>query len=128
MVLANIDAGSDRTSKGLRAFRENKKNKNIRFVKNMEPLDFLKVIKNSLCLIGNSSVGIRECSYLGIPVVNIGSRQNGRTRGTNVIDIDYSEDEIINSVNKHLNHGIYKSEYIYGNGSSGKMIIHFERN
>ena len=41
----------------------------------MKPKDFLSILYNSNCLIGNSSVGIRECSYLSIPVVNIGSRQ-----------------------------------------------------
>ena len=74
----NVDAGADGTSKGIRAFRENVSNLNIRFIKNMEPEDFLRLLVNSKCLIGNSSVGIRECSFLGVPVVNIGSRQEGR--------------------------------------------------
>ncbi|MDO3384247.1 UDP-N-acetylglucosamine 2-epimerase, partial [Gilvimarinus sp. SDUM040013] len=65
----NVDAGSDGTSSGIRTFRELKKPTNIRFFKNMEPNDFLRLLKNSQCLIGNSSVGIRECSYLGVPVV-----------------------------------------------------------
>ena len=80
----NVDAGSDGTSAGLRAFRENVDPANIHFFKNMEPTDFLRLIYNARCLIGNSSVGIRESSFLGIPVVNIGSRQNGRERGRNV--------------------------------------------
>ena len=71
----NVDAGNDTLSKGIRAFREKYQPKNIHFFKNMEPVDFLKLIKNSKCLVGNSSVGIRESAFLGIPVVNIGTRQ-----------------------------------------------------
>ena len=86
----NVDAGSDGTSGGIRAFRENYQPENIHFFKNMEPHDFLRLLVNSKCLIGNSSVGIRECSYLGVPVVNIGTRQNGRQRGSNVIAVSYT--------------------------------------
>ena len=88
----------------------------------MEPHDFLKLIKNSQCLIGNSSVGIRECSFLGIPVVNIGSRQNRRERGLNVIDCDYNKNEIENAIKKQVQNGHYEPEYIYGDGYAGKNI------
>src|SRR5712691_8622087 len=71
----NVDAGSDGTSAGVRAFRELEKPKNFHFFKSMAPEDFLRLLYNAKCLIGNSSVGIRECSFLGIPVVNIGTRQ-----------------------------------------------------
>ncbi len=76
----NVDAGSDGTSKGIRVFREKFQPKHIHFFKNMEPEDFLRLLVNSKCLIGNSSVGIRECAYLGVPVVNIGTRQHGREK------------------------------------------------
>ncbi len=49
--------------------------------------DFLRLLYNCRCLVGNSSVGIRECSFLGVPVVNIGTRQTGRDRGANVFDV-----------------------------------------
>jgi UDP-hydrolysing UDP-N-acetyl-D-glucosamine 2-epimerase len=85
----NVDAGADGTSNGIRSFRERCKPQNIHFFKNMPPTEFLRLLYNSRCLIGNSSVGIRECSYLGVPVVNIGSRQSGRDRGMNVLDAGY---------------------------------------
>lgn len=118
----NVDAGSDGTSSGIRQYREFNNLKNIHFFKNMEPNDFLKLIKNSNCLIGNSSVGIRESSFLGIPVVNIGTRQNKRQRAKSVIDCDYSKDEIIKAIKKHLENGHYTPEYIYGDGTAGKQI------
>ena len=80
------------------------------------------LLKNCLCLIGNSSSGIRECEYLGVPVVNIGSRQNNRMRGKNVIDVSHDVNEIKNAIDFQINHGPYKSEFLYGNGSSGRII------
>jgi len=118
----NVDAGSDGTSKGIRVFRENNKSSNIHFFRNMQPQDFLRLIKNSKCLIGNSSVGIRESSFLGIPVVNIGTRQNGRQRAKSVIDCVYEKNEIQNAIKKHIAHGHYDSEFIYGDGYAGKKI------
>jgi UDP-hydrolysing UDP-N-acetyl-D-glucosamine 2-epimerase len=120
----NVDAGSDGTSKGIRAYREHntEKVRNIRFFKNMEPNDFLKLLINSKCLIGNSSVGIREGSFLGIPVVNIGSRQSGRERGESVIDVDYDSDGIYNAIQTQLSNGVYIGDPIYGDGYAGEKI------
>ena len=118
----NVDAGSDGTSTGLRAFRENVAPTNIHFFKNMEPTDFLRLIYNSRCLIGNSSVGIRESSYLGIPVVNIGSRQGGRERGHNVLDVGYDRREIGAAIHNQIEHGRYGSDLTYGDGVAGNRI------
>ena len=119
----NVDAGSDGTSKGIREFREKVNPSNIRFIKNMEPNDFLRLVYNSKCLIGNSSVGIRECSFLGVPVVNIGNRQDGRMRGKNVLDVkEYNKDKIKDAIIKQLKQGKYESEYIYGDGRAGEKI------
>lgn len=119
----NVDAGSDGTSSALRSFREENSPKNIHFFKNMEGRDFLKLLSNSKCLIGNSSVGIRESGFLGVPVVNIGTRQNMRLRGQNVLDIKhYRQSEISDAVQKQLANGFYQPENIYGDGDSGKQI------
>lgn len=118
----NVDAGSDETSKGIRTFRELKKPDKFWFVKNMSPEDFLKLLCNSRCIIGNSSVAIRECSYLGIPAVNIGTRQNGRERGANVIDTGYVSGEIEAAVRLQLKHGFYKRDTVYGDGKAGERI------
>lgn len=118
----NVDAGSDGTSRGMRSFREIVKPKQMHFFKNMEGTDFLKLLRNSKCLVGNSSVGVRECSYLGIPVVNIGGRQAGRDRGVNVIDVDYDREEIMAAVERHLSNGTYPSDPIYGDGHAGERI------
>jgi len=118
----NVDAGSDGTSGGMRAFRENERPKNFHFFKNMSPEDFLRLLHNSSCLVGNSSAGIRECSYLGVPVVNIGSRQAGRDRGVNVLDVDYDRRAITGAIEKHLGNGRYAQDHLYGDGRAGKRI------
>ena len=118
----NVDAGSDGTSNGIRSFRESVNPQNIRFFKNMEPKDFLRLLVNSKCLIGNSSVGIRECSYLGVPVVNIGTRQHGRDRGDNVIDVNYSKEEIQLAILKQIDSSDIAGTTIYGDGDAGSKI------
>jgi UDP-hydrolysing UDP-N-acetyl-D-glucosamine 2-epimerase len=118
----NVDAGADGTSTGIRSFREKYRLDHIHFFKNMEGEDFLRLLTNSKCLIGNSSVGIRECAYLGVPVVNIGSRQNKRDRGNNVIDVNYSKEEISQAIHAHLSNEIILSSDIYGGGTAGIEI------
>lgn len=119
----NVDAGADGTSNGIRSFREKRNPKNIHFFKNMIPEDFLRLLINSKGLVGNSSVGIRECSFLGVPVVNIGTRQHGRARGKNVKDVDYSKEQIKAAITEHLEHGDKSlGNNIYGEGDSGNKI------
>jgi UDP-hydrolysing UDP-N-acetyl-D-glucosamine 2-epimerase len=118
----NVDAGSDGTSSGIRAFRENERPDNIHFFKNMAPTDFLRLLYNSRCLVGNSSVGIRECSFLGVPTVNIGSRQTGRDRGRNVIDVGYDRTEIAGAIQHQLRSGRCPRDPLYGDGHAGERV------
>lgn len=118
----NVDAGADGTSSGIRAFRETQGPKNIRFFKNMEPEDFLRVLINAKCLVGNSSVGIRECAYLGVPAVNIGSRQEGRERGRNVKDVGYEREAILDAIQLFLMGDRPPMDKLYGEGNAGRKI------
>ena len=118
----NVDAGSDGTSGGIRTFRETEHPEHIHFFKNMESTDFLRLLYNSKCLVGNSSAGIRECSYLGVPVVNIGSRQSGRDRADNVLDVGYRRAEIANAIQHHKRNGHIRQDSLYGDGQAGQRI------
>ena len=118
----NVDAGSDGTSAGIRAFRELQDAGNIHFFKNMVPTDFLRLIYNARCLVGNSSVGIRESGFLGVPVVNIGVRQGGRERSKNVRDVGYDRREIVDAVRAQVAHGRYARDLLYGDGHAGQRI------
>lgn len=117
----NGDAGSQDIVKGIRVFRENKDPQNLHFIKNMAPDDFLRLLYNSSGIIGNSSVAIRESSYLGVPAVNIGTRQNARERGSNVIDVGYDRNEITKAVQEHCN-GRKESLSLYGSGEAAEKI------
>lgn len=118
----NVDAGSDGTSNGIRSFRELEQPKNIHFFKNMEPSDFLRLLKNSKALVGNSSVGLRECAYLGVPVINIGNRQNRRLRAINVTNVNHEREEICLAVQKAIAGVQFESSNIYGGGNAGERI------
>lgn len=118
----NVDAGSDGTSGGIRAFRETKSPTNILFFKNMAPQDFLVLLNGSRGIVGNSSVAIRECAYLGVPAVNIGTRQDGRERGCNVLDVAHDAGEIARAIKRHTVHGHMPSNPLYGDGRAGKRI------
>ena len=118
----NVDAGSDGTSNGIRSFRENEQPQNIHFFKNMEPVDFLKLVKNAKALIGNSSAGLRECAYLGVPVVNIGNRQYRRTRAENVVDVGYDQKEISRATKAAITREKFPPSEIYGTGNAGERI------
>jgi UDP-hydrolysing UDP-N-acetyl-D-glucosamine 2-epimerase len=118
----NVDAGSDGVSKGIRAFREIEQPANIHFFKDIPPVDFLRLLNHSRGIIGNSSVAIRECSFLGVPAVNIGSREAGRDRGPNVIDVDYDRRQIIDAVRSHLSNGRPPRVTLYGDGRAGERI------
>lgn len=120
----NVDAGSDGTSKAIRVFRERGNGHNIHFFKNMMPEDFLRLVYHARCIVGNSSVAIRECSFLGVPAVNIGSRQQGRERGQNVLDVDYDRKQIAEAIERQLSNGRYPPDSIYGDGKAGSRIAH----
>lgn len=118
----NVDAGSDGTSKGIRVFREVAKPARIHFFRNMPPEDFLRLLNRCRVIVGNSSVAIREGSFLGVPAVNIGNRQAGREHGANVIHVDYDAREITGAVTSQLSANRYESEQIYGDGNAGNRI------
>jgi len=118
----NIDAGSDAVSKMIRIYREEGKLNQVHFFRNLRPEDFLKLMIRSRCIIGNSSVSLREGSFLGVPAVNIGSRQQFRERGRNVIDVDHDTDEIAKAIKLQLTRGKYASDTVYGDGRAGERI------
>jgi UDP-hydrolysing UDP-N-acetyl-D-glucosamine 2-epimerase len=117
----NVDSGSDIISKQLRINREKGKLDNVIFIKNFQPEDFLLLLKNSSCVVGNSSVGIREAAFLGVPCVNIGNRQNKRQKDKNVINCEHKSSSISKKINYQFNKK-YKCSRIYGDGSAGKKM------
>ena len=123
MLWPNPDAGSDDMAQGIRVFREHRKGDiPIHFFKNLPPETYTRLMNTTACVIGNTSSSIREGAFLGSPAVNVGTRQTGRERGANVIDVDHDRDQIVDAVSSQISNGRYSSEPIYGNGDAGKKI------
>jgi UDP-hydrolysing UDP-N-acetyl-D-glucosamine 2-epimerase len=118
----NVDAGSDGTSKGIRVFRERESPDNLHLFRNMFPEDFLRLLVHSTAIVGNSSVAIRECSFLGVPAVNVGTRQQGRERGANVIDVEHDRTAITDAIREHGTRGRPGADHLYGDGQAGQRI------
>ena len=119
----NIDSGTDYISKAIRIFINKKKDYKVAAYINFSPEDYIRLIYNSISLVGNSSSGIRESSFIGLPVVNIGSRQRNRERGKNVFDVKNKTKEILNAINKQIVKKKFKKNKLYGDGKSGKRIV-----
>lgn len=119
----NIDSGSDIISKKLRIYRDDKKRKTpLRLIKHL-PVDLYNLIlKNSSCLIGNSSSFIREGSYLGTPAVIVGNRQNSREYGENVTIEKIQYDKLIDKIKEQLSKKTFKKSHLYGKGNAGYMV------
>jgi UDP-hydrolysing UDP-N-acetyl-D-glucosamine 2-epimerase len=118
----NADAGSDDIARGIRKFREHCDDSKVHFFKNLPTDVYISLMRRTSCLIGNSSSAIREGPFIGTPAVNIGSRQDARQRGRNVINVDHNAEEIADAVSHQMKHGPYKSEPIYGDGRAGQRI------
>jgi len=122
MLWPNADAGSDDISKGIRTFREEKNPEWLYVYKNLPTNIYIHLMNTTACLIGNSSSGVREGAYIGTPVVNIGTRQTSRMRNNNVVDTEYSSNDILKGIEYQLNNGKYKQSDMYGNGFAGGRI------
>lgn len=118
----NVDAGSDAISKRLRLFREQERPAYLHFYRNFSVEDFARVMNAAGCAVGNTSSSIREGSYLGMPAVNIGSRQHGRERGANVIDVPNEADAIEQAIRTQLAAGRYERSTLYGDGHAAERI------
>ena len=79
--------------------------KQCKIVANLGTQAYFSLLKQVAVMVGNSSSGIIEAASFGLPVVNIGNRQRGRLRGTNVIDVGYSKVEILEGIRKSVSPG-----------------------
>jgi len=118
----NIDAGSDHVSNAIRRFREANDPYWLRLIKNFNPDDYLRVLANASCAIGNSSSFVRDSSFLGTPVVLVGDRQLGREVCKNVLRVDPLRSKILPAIRAQLNAGRYRPSDLYGKGDAGGQI------
>ena len=125
-ILPNSDAGNEQIINQLRIF--SKKCNFLKVFPNLPRNDYLGFLKHCSALIGNSSSGLIEGSYLHTPVVNIGIRQLGREKDVNVIDVPiFSKSLILNALKKSLKkkNKKIKNSSIYGTGNASKKIVQY---
>lgn len=119
VIYPNNDLGSSLILDEYKRFNNNPK---IRIFPSIRFEYFLVLLKNSKMLVGNSSAGIREAPYYGIPVVNIGSRQMNRTLHSDIINCSYNKEDILCSISL-AEKSIFQKAKLYGNGNSDKLFI-----
>ena len=122
LLWPNIDAGSDHISKAIRIFREHVKPEWLHLLTNLTPEDYLKVLSNTACAIGNSSSFVRDAGYFGTPIVLVGNRQEGREADVHVTQVPPVCTEISAAIRAQLAHGRYAPSSLYGDGYVSERI------
>jgi UDP-hydrolysing UDP-N-acetyl-D-glucosamine 2-epimerase len=120
----NADPGGELLHRKYQEIASN--NPNIHFVENLGTMKYFSLMRCSAAMVGNSSSGILEAASFGLPVVNIGSRQEGRLQPPNVINCGNSRMEIESAISKALSESFGKSvEKLvnpYGVGNAAESI------
>lgn len=119
VIFPNNDLGSNFI---LQEYKRLAEIRNFRIFPSIRFEYFLTLLKNAHFMVGNSSAGIREAPYYGIPVVNIGTRQQNRALHQDIINCGYSKSEIISAIELAAI-SQFEKEDLYGKGSSDKMFL-----
>lgn len=124
-IWPNADAGTGEMAESLRHFREKAgaASQAMRFITDVPVAEFTALMKGAACLVGNSSAGIKEGSFLGTPVVDIGIRQQGRLRGPNVAHVGYDAQAIASAIRAQVAHGPYASSHVYYRPDSSQAVV-----
>jgi UDP-N-acetylglucosamine 2-epimerase (hydrolysing) len=123
-VYPNNDIGSDFI---LSKLLKLKGNVHVRLFPSMRFEYFLVLLKNAMFIVGNSSTGIREASYYGVPAVNVGTRQNGRSLNEDIINCGYNKKEILAAIAKATKVTVEKQQ-LFGDGNSDKQFLSIIQN
>jgi GDP/UDP-N,N'-diacetylbacillosamine 2-epimerase (hydrolysing) len=123
-IYPNTDPGSFDI---LNAIKESEGSEYVKFYKNLPREIFINLLRKSLALVGNSSMGVLEAPFYKLPVVNIGNRQKGRLNAGNVEFVEYNNEKIKEALSKACFDARYRGrvrglESPYGDGgASGKI-------
>jgi UDP-N-acetylglucosamine 2-epimerase (hydrolysing) len=120
VIYPNNDLGSESI---IESFRELVVHSRFKVFPSIRFEYFLTLLKNSQFIIGNSSAGIREAPYYGIPVINIGTRQKNRVLNSDIINVGYSENEIFQSLKEIRSHKVVPEIINFGQGNSAQLFL-----
>jgi len=118
----NFDAGSEIIAQELRKLSAADVSGMVYFSRYLSPDVFSWLLSKARCFIGNSSAGVKECSYLGIPVIDVGDRQNGRTKTKNVVSVGFGKEELRQAIKRQLDAGRYPADKTYYVKDTSKKI------
>lgn len=119
VIYPNNDTGSGIILKEYERFRGNRK---IKLYPSIRFEYFLVLLKHARFILGNSSAGIKEAPYYGVPTINVGTRQNKRSLNRDIINCKYGKKDIIEAIRLAKNTRLKKSHY-FGKGNSAKQFI-----
>ena len=123
MIYSNNDAGSEDIIKSINE-------SGITYVPTLNLQEYVSLMSNCSALVGNSSSGIHETQTFNVPTINVGTRQQGRLRSVNVIDVDYDSSQIEKAIEKALYDDEFKNKIVnnknpYGDGNSSNKIVKY---
>ncbi|WP_034041079.1 UDP-N-acetylglucosamine 2-epimerase [Wocania ichthyoenteri] len=119
VIYPNNDLGSEII---LSAYKSLESNSRFRIFPSVRFEYFLTLLKHSTFIIGNSSAGIREAPYYGIPTINVGTRQENRALHSHIINTSYSEEAILNALLSEFK-VVKKDTISFGNGNSAELFL-----
>ncbi|WP_281336364.1 UDP-N-acetylglucosamine 2-epimerase [Flavobacterium eburneipallidum] len=120
VIYPNNDLGSQYI---IESYKELKGNSRFRIFPSLRFEYFLTLLQHSQFIIGNSSAGIREAPYYGIPIINIGTRQQNRAIHADIINVDYTTESIANALQIIDTHKVTKTESDFGQGNSAQLFL-----
>jgi UDP-N-acetylglucosamine 2-epimerase (hydrolysing) len=120
VVFPNNDLGSKII---LEAYKRLENNPRFRIFPSLRFEYFLVLLKKSQFIIGNSSAGIREAPYYGLPIINIGTRQQNRALNADIINTNYAESEITAALKIIDQHEVKKTTSDFGKGNSAELFL-----
>ena len=120
VVYPNNDLGSRLI---LKAYEALKGNPRFRVIPSLRFEYFLTLLKNSQFIIGNSSAGIREAPYYGIPIINIGTRQQNRAVHADILHVDYQIEAIGAALDTIDIHKVNVGDSDFGQGNSAQLFL-----
>lgn len=120
IIFPNNDLGSKHI---INAYQQLKDNPRFRIFPSVRFEYFLTLLKNARFIIGNSSAGIREAPYYGIPIINIGTRQQNRAVHADIINTDYNKESIVAALNTIDAHVLMPSQADFGSGNSTELFL-----
>lgn len=120
VIFPNNDLGSQSI---LKAYEKIKDNPRFRIFPSLRFEYFLTLLKNAQFIIGNSSAGVREAPYYGLPIINIGTRQQNRALHADIINVGYEKENIMAALNSIDNHKVQSTSDDFGTGNSAELFL-----